>query len=278
MTNVISLKRVAEIGGGYAPATAVITSVYLTLLTGTNTVADSHLIDSTVILLMRGFVPMQEVSSNPEDNQFSLNTVTGELTFSVTNPTNDEQIYVLYYPTQSGGQIMGIEPVSLAEAKTHLRVTFNDDDVEIYRIITRARKYIENYCSISIVLQRIQVVANICGCWDLPYAPVVEIESVENRELYNGSGPMTYAPTTSDWGLDGNTFEDSGYPQHISTRDRFDSRTRVTYTAGGYCPDDLKAAILAQVAFMYEKRGDTTDSKCDEALELAAPYRILRWI
>lgn len=279
MTSVISLKRVADIGGGFAPPTSSITGLYLTLPANQLVVADSHLIDATIILLMRSGIPLEQAASNPTDHEFTLNPLTGDLAFSVLNATNEEQIYVLYYPNVSSGPSMGVEPVTLAEAKTHLRVTFTDDDVEIYRMITRARKYIENYCNISIVLQRIQVVANICGCWDLPYGPVVDIETVENRELYNGSGPLVYVPATGDWFIDGDNF-DSENTQHISTRDRFypDNRTRITYTAGGYCPDDLKAAILAQLAFMYEKRGDTGESKCDEALELAAPFRVLRWI
>ena len=280
MTNVISLKRVADIGGGFAPATALITPLFLSLPAGNNAVSDTNLINSTIILLMRSILPLEQVDGIPDDNQFNLDTDTGVITFSVVNPTNDEQVYVLYYPTPASGTTLGIEPVTLAEAKTHLRVTFTDDDVEIYRMITRARKYIENYCNISIVLQRIQVVANICGDWDLPLGPVVTVESVETRELYNGSGPLIYVPSDQEWAIDGGNFLSNDYPRHISTRDRFypDNRTRITYTAGDYCPDDLKAAILAQLAFMYEKRGDTGESKCDEALELAAPYRVLRWI
>lgn len=282
MTSIISLKRIADIGGGFAPPTALITSIYLTLPATENTVSDAHLIDATVILLMRGIIPMEQVASNPEDNQYTLDAATGEIAFSVTNPTNDEQVYVLYYPTQTSGATMGIEPVGLAEAKTHLRVTFNDDDVEIYRMITRARKYIENYCNISIVTQRIQVVADICGDWQLPYAPVITIESVETLQTYAGSGPRIYQPAPEPWQVEGNSFTgwNFGYDITINTRQTdFRNRTRVTYTAGtDYCPEDLKAAILAQVAFMYEKRGDTSESKCAEALELAAPYRVLSWI
>jgi uncharacterized phiE125 gp8 family phage protein len=181
--------------------------------------------------------------------------------------------------------IDGTEPVTLAQAKTHLRVTFTDDDNEITALITRARRYIENYCNISIVLQRIQAVAQICGDWHLPYGPVVSIESVENRELYNGSGPLVYVPSTKSWSVDGDDLDGSDYPHHISTRDRFDNRTRITYLAGGDCPEDLQAAILAEVAYRYENRGDENrqyvadiPGACPAAQALAAPYRVLRWV
>ena len=38
-----------------------------------------------------------------------------------------------------------IEPITLAEAKSHLRVTFEDDDSYITALITAARQYAENY-------------------------------------------------------------------------------------------------------------------------------------
>ena len=37
------------------------------------------------------------------------------------------------------------EPITLAEAKSHLRVTFEDDDSYITALITAARQYAENY-------------------------------------------------------------------------------------------------------------------------------------
>lgn len=288
MTNVISLKRLAEIGAGFAPPTSSITGLYLDLPANSATVSDSHLIDATIILLMRAGLPMEQTDAAPTDHEFTINPLTGELGFSVINPTNSEQVYVLYFPNVSSGPTMATEPITLAEAKTHLRVTFTDDDVEIYRMISRARRYMENYCNISIVQQRIQVVANICGCWDLPYGPVIEVESVENRELYNGSGPLVYVPSEQEWSVDAGNFLSNGYPRQISTRDRFypDNRTRITYTAGmESCPDDLKAAILAEIAYRYENRGDENRQYvsdipgiCPAAQALAAPYRVLRWI
>jgi hypothetical protein len=162
----------------------------------------------------------------------------------------------------------GAEPVTLTEAKTQCRVTFSDDDTELTAMITRARKFIENYCNISIVLQTIRVLADACGCWELPYGPIVGITSVESPSLNQGSGPKAYTTSTEDWWVDGGLFDAGTYS---------DARTRVTYTAGNYCPDDLKAAILAQVAWLYEHRGEEEGMGSDEALELAAPFRKL-WL
>lgn len=278
MTEIISLKRLAEIGGGFAPPVPSIKQLYLTLPTGQSSVSDPDLADSTIILLIRDTIPLEQVDASPTDRQYTL---TGDtLDFSVINPTNDEQVYVLYYPTPTSGELMAIEPVSLSEVKTHLRVTFNDDDVELYKMISRCRKRIENYCNISIVAQRIQVVARICGEWQLPYGPVTAVETVENRDKNAGSGPTQYTASAAEWLLDGDTFNDNDYPEHISTRDRFypDNRSRITYTAGmEFVPADLKLAILSEIAYRYENRGDETTALSSAAIELANPYRKL-WL
>ena len=45
------------------------------------------------------------------------------------------------------------EPVSLDEAKDHLRVTASDDDVRITGYITAARKWVENYLGRALITQ-----------------------------------------------------------------------------------------------------------------------------
>lgn len=160
---------------------------------------------------------------------------------------------------------LGPEPVTLQEAKTQLRVTFADDDTEITALITKARKSIENYCNRSIVYQRILLVADMCESWELPWGPVIGLEAVQNNSSQSGSGPVTYADTTSGWKVDGSLF------QPVEGR-----RYRLTYTAGDYCPEDLKQAILTQITFLYENRGESSVSP--SAKDLAAPYFIALWM
>lgn len=262
MIEIIDIKK-QEIGGGYAPLLAAITSDNYTIAAGQTSVTIPALINSTIILLQREIVPYSQ-GVVPADRVYSFDTATGLITFDFSNPTNAENIYILFFPTPSSGQEIASEPVSLGEAKTHLRVTFPDDDVEIWRLITAARQAVENYCNISIALKRITLIADCVDCWTLPYGPVIAIESVENR-----TGRWAYGSMGSDtYHTDGDQFE--GGP----------GRLRILYTTGmESCPEDLKQAILNQVAFLYENRGKTSDSGvCDQAQQLANPYRISIWI
>lgn len=164
---------------------------------------------------------------------------------------------------------LGAEPVTLTEAKTQLRVTFTDDDTEITGFITKARKRVENYCNISIVYQRIQLIAWYHCQEELPYGPVIGIESVQDSAGPTGSGPVSYATTTGDWRVDGDLFTHvTGY------------NTKVIYTAGmGTCPADLKDTILQVITFLYENRGKNIDVEgLNNVLKNAENYQRLLWI
>lgn len=161
------------------------------------------------------------------------------------------------------------EPVTLNEAKTQLRVTFDDDDVEIAKFITKARKRIENYCNISIVRQRVQLIAQMTCDYELPYGPVISIESVADSQGITGSGPMTFVTSTTNWQSAGDTFiNPSAYNQ------------RIIYQAGmSECPDDLKDAILQMVVFLYENRGKSIDViGLEEVLRSSDAYKKMIWI
>lgn len=164
---------------------------------------------------------------------------------------------------------LGTEPITVDEAKTQLRVTFMDDDTEIGILITKARRYVENYCNISIVTQRIQVIASLVDNWELPYGPVITIESVQDNAGVSGSGPVAFNNTTSEWRYTGGLFGPSyGY------------QYKIIYTAGmGTCPDDLKDAILQVLTFLYENRGKVVDvTGLQQVLTNAENYRRWLWI
>lgn len=267
MNYIIDCKRV-EIGGGFAPSTALIQPLYLTLTGGQASVTSSALINTTLLLVVRELDFQVPVASNPGNREYTFNINTGQLTFSASSPA-DQVIYVLYYPTPNSGNSQAVEPVTLAEAKTQLRVTFNDDDVEIYQMIKRARAHVENYCNISIVTKRITTIMRIDCPWELPYGPVVAIEGVSNNTGVTGSGPVSYTTSDWDWSIDGDLFDAGGC-----------GKTRVVYTAGmDVVPDDLKQGILLQVSFLYENRGkDATNlGVSQEVMNMVNPYRKL-WI
>lgn len=163
---------------------------------------------------------------------------------------------------------LGTEPITLEEAKTQLRVTFDDDDTEITALITKARVRVENYCNISIVTQRIQLICTLDSYFDLPYGPVISIESVNDAAGFSGSGPVSYPNSDIQWQLSDGRFYTPSWYQH-----------KIVYTAGmSTCPADLKDAILNVLVFEYENRGKVPDADALAAvLKWADNYRKL-WI
>jgi len=63
-----------------------------------------------------------------------------------------------------------VEPVSIAEAKQHLRIDaeFADDDLYLQSLITAARHYVENYVDRTLLRTQLQMKLDYFPVWDLP--------------------------------------------------------------------------------------------------------------
>lgn len=164
---------------------------------------------------------------------------------------------------------LGSPPITLSEAKSQLIVDFTDDDALITQLLTKATRTVENYCQISIIYQRVQLIADIgAEFWELPYGPVIGLESVETTTSQTGSGVSLFEAATTAWRIVGSQFSSP-----------FCYRYRLTYTAGNYCPEDLKQVILEVLVFMYENRGKTADADgMERILAKAGAYRKLWWV
>ena len=78
----------------------------------------------------------------------------------------------------------GVEPVTLTEAKVHLRVDSTDDDAYINTLISVTRQLCESYTGLSFITQTRRVTMdrfpygsslNPYACIYLPYGPVKEV-------------------------------------------------------------------------------------------------------
>lgn len=152
--------------------------------------------------------------------------------------------------------------VTLEEAKAHMIVDFPDDDALISSYITSATKFVENWCNISINQRLITLTAKVdpCGVLRLPYPPVSYVAAAnDNRNgnawAYNQQGNLL-----------------------IGT---YGAPVLVAYYAGysEAIPADMKHALLCQIAYMYENRGDVDKltGLCDLAINLLQPY-MQSWI
>lgn len=191
----------------------------------------------------------------------------------------------------------GQEPVTLADAKRHLRVDFTDDDQLITAMITAARKSIEDFCHISLVPKTItlflraqQVPKSIFSQpfqvreqfneFEIPYGPTASVDSVTSMDS-DGTTLLTCEEGT-DYFITGLAYKT------IRISNNFDNNILV-YSAGyaaGTVPAPLWLAILNELAYRYEYRGDpmniratafTEEGVGQSARILAKPYQRLNW-
>lgn len=128
------------------------------------------------------------------------------------------------------------EPVTLQEAKDWCRIDLTDDDTLITRLISGARKMCETYVNLSFITRTVTAtIHNGLGNFTLPYGPVVgDITSFTDAD----------ASVMADYNL----------------RTPYGNDIVVVYDAGyedGELPEDLRTALLCQIAWMYQNRGDT---------------------
>lgn len=190
------------------------------------------------------------------------------------------------------------EPLTLTQVKAHLIITSTDDDTMLTALITQCRIAVEEYCAISVVSKTITLIADLCREWELPYGPVTGIQSVATRTGGEGSGPGVYATQDSGWTTDGSEFLSfcpapaggfnpgvpfTGYFQWGPYASPFGfrgNRYKIIYTAGySTVPELLKLAILNEISFRYENRGDMKDFDgiCFAAQTIADPFKRKLW-
>lgn len=181
--------------------------------------------------------------------------------------------------TQSLG---AIEPVTLAEAKKWLKVTFTDDDDVITALITSSRQAVEEFCCISIISQQI-----ICDVildrannrslyveFELPYGPILPSSNIESVRA-DFPNEFNTINNGSDYWFLGDTFYK--FFALLSGQYRF------IYAAGmASIPAALKEAIKIEVTNRYENRGDESEGPetllCDRAKQIAKPYKRMAWL
>jgi len=151
------------------------------------------------------------------------------------------------------------EPVALAEAKTHLRVTFSSDDAYIAGLVTAAREFLELETRLQLMPAtwredfaempdkfnlRIRPVRSVSSIKYYDVSDVLQTVSPSNYYLVGNANPPYVVPGAAGWDWDLHAYR----PEPI----------QVTYVAGyqdeSAVPQILKRAILALVSLMYENR------------------------
>jgi uncharacterized phiE125 gp8 family phage protein len=178
-----------------------------------------------------------------------------------------------------------IEPVTLAEAKAHLRLDDDTDDDYLAAMIPAARMQVEAGIRRVLIDQTWRLSRDDWppgGVLELPVAPVRSITEVV---VYDGDGePITLGPGT--WRLDAGAparlLLAEAPPAPLRRIDGIEVDLVAGYGASGIdVPQPLRQAVMILVARWYENRegyayGIVPSSIADAFEGLIAPFRRMR--
>lgn len=150
------------------------------------------------------------------------------------------------------------EPVSLAEAKAHLRVDTSADDALITALIVSARETAEHLTGRAIMAQTWERVLNTfpAGAIKLGMPPVTAITSVKYIDTAGAEQTYTSAGYTLDAvNLPGYLHPSVAYPDWPSTQLGAVNAVRVRFTCGyTTVPANIKTWMLLRIGTLYEHR------------------------
>jgi len=174
------------------------------------------------------------------------------------------------------------EPVSLAEARAHLRLESGEDDY-LADLITASRRHCESFQGRAYVTQTWDLYLDAFpgGCIKVPLPPLQSVTFIK----YKDSAGVLQTLAASDYVVD--AYSEPGliflaygkswpstYPEANAVQIRF----AAGYGAAAAVPQEMKHAILLKLADLYEHRGgdEGIDKNVMEAVEsLLWPDRIV---
>jgi uncharacterized phiE125 gp8 family phage protein len=176
------------------------------------------------------------------------------------------------------------EPITLAEAKAHLRITHNDDDAYVQRLVTAARRQIEARLGLSLITQGWSL---FLDRWPEQGAARVALHPVQQV-----TDIITYGEQDTPATLDPAHYflDNKSRPARIVLRSgrpfpvpgRTINGIEIKFVAGfgaaaATVPDEIRQALLLTVAAWYADRGETESGFLPlMARELIAPFKHVR--
>ena len=161
-----------------------------------------------------------------------------------------------------------VEPVTVAEAKAHLRVTSTNEDALISNLIASAREEVEAATGIALITQDWRLYLDAwpdCGVIRLPKHPVQLVSQVT---VYDALGTAT-SGVPSAVNLDrASRPARFAKPDSVALPGQAMNGIEIDFRAGFGStgvdvPDGLKRAILLLVSFWFEHRGTGQSSNQD---------------
>jgi uncharacterized phiE125 gp8 family phage protein len=170
------------------------------------------------------------------------------------------------------------EPVTLEEAKAHLRVSGADDDIYISALISVARERAETFTQRAFVSQTQAVYLDAWPCGDLRInvAPVVAVESVEYFDTDNAEQTLDPAEYYVDTKSNPARLRPvTAWPDIYARPNAITVTFTAGYGASPAVPLTIKQAMLLMVGDMFENREESIIGTSAAVLHVTAE-RLLR--
>lgn len=149
------------------------------------------------------------------------------------------------------------EPVTLEEARLHLRVSDDSEDEQLDGLIKAAREYVETRIDRALMTQTIRLSLDRFPAYEIRL-PKPPLQSVTSVQYIDGAG-ATQTVSASDYRVD--TYTEPGRIEPVTVWPVADARVaavRVTYVAGftsaALVPQTIKQAMLLLMTHWYENR------------------------
>lgn len=168
------------------------------------------------------------------------------------------------------------EPITLQEAKLHLRVDSNDDDTLITSLITSAREYCEDFLNRALITQTWDLTLDDWPDEDYIKVPLPPLQSVTSVTYYDTDNNATVMDA-ADYFVD-----DQSEPGrvHLAYGESWPSTTLrpangvvVRFVAGygnaANVPQKIKQAMLMLIGHWYENREASVTGTVSREVEFA---------
>lgn len=172
------------------------------------------------------------------------------------------------------------EPVSLAEAKAHLRVDGSDEDALIAQLIMTARQTVELEARRALITQTLDLrLASWPGsCLELPMPPLQSVTSITYTDYTGATGTVSTGDFVTYTGIEPGRIvlkPDKGWPGvSLMPGPSLVVRYVAGYGSAAAVPAHLKQAILLLVGHFYENREASVISTIAVKLPMAVEMLI----
>lgn len=182
------------------------------------------------------------------------------------------------------------EPITLAEAKGHLRVLHASEDALIERIVAAVRAHVEKVTGRALIAQGWSLFLPAfpkSGIIELPRPPLIEVTEIRYRDAAGEVQMLAESVYTfSPLGLKGWVQRRPWQAWPATAKGDLDA-VEVRFTAGygddpADVPPDLNHAMLLLIGHLYSNRDETSDKPLAvnpvASDRLLGPFRTHGWI